>query len=309
MSYEKNFAKKILNSEGIDPKHIKKANISGQKKVFFINVEGTEYVFKMVNITPIEIDDEFEENYDFSDDIKKEKQLIVNEKIERIKNELQMAKNVSILPQLKLIDQYKIYVDDDEYYLYYIEEKFEGVPLSDLYKKSTFSINEVIDFIEQLVNSIETMYNCKYIHRDIKPLNIIVENGKYKLIDGGLCKYLEEDNNLTRTPDFIGTYRYAAPEQEKRTSNYNWDFTTDLYPVGLIAIELFIKSAREYSEEHLKDLEFIYEKWKSDDKKANLLFSKVISRLSSPNRAKRFNNFEDIYLLLNELKKMGSDNL
>lgn len=309
MSYEKNFARKILNSEGITPTHIKKANISGQKKVFFITVDGAEYVFKMVNITPIEVDDEFEENYDFSDDIKKEKQLIVNEKTERIKNELKMAKNVSILPQLKLIDQYKIYVDDDEYYLYYIEEKFEGVPLSDLYKRSSFSINEVIDFIEQLVNFIEIMYNCKYIHRDIKPLNIIVENGKYKLIDGGLCKYLEEDNNLTRTPDFIGTYRYAAPEQEKRTSNYNWDFTTDLYPIGLIAIELFIKSAREYSEEHLKDLEFIYEKWKSDDKKANLLFSKVISRLSSPNRAKRFNNFDDIYLLLNELKKMGSDNL
>lgn len=309
MSYEKNFAKKILNSEGIATTHIKKANVSGQKKVFFINVDGIEYVFKMVNITPIEVDDEFEENYDFPDDIKKEKQLIVNEKTARIKNELQMAKNVSILPQLKLIDQYKIFVDDDEYYLYYIEEKFDGVPLSNLYKRSTFSINEVIDFIEQLVNSIEIMYNCKYIHRDIKPLNIIVQNGKYKLIDGGLCKYLEEDNNLTRTPDFIGTYRYAAPEQEKRTSNYNWDFTTDLYPVGLIAIELFIKGAREYSEEHLKDLEFIYEKWKSDDKKANLLFSKVISRLSSLNRAKRFNNFEDIYLLLNELKKMGSDSL
>lgn len=82
-----------------------------------------------------------------------------------------------------------------------------------------------------------------------------------------------------------------------------------MYPVGLIAIELFIPKAREYSEEHLKDLEYIYSKWKSEDIKANLLFSKVISRLSSPNKAKRFNNFNEIYLLLDKIKDVGSDSL
>ena len=309
MSYEKNLVEKILSSEGITTTHITKANASGQKRVFFIKVDNEEYVFKMVNVTPIEIDDELKENNDSSDDIQKEKELIVNEKTERIKKELEMAKRVSILPQLKLLDQYKIYVDDDEYYLYYIEEKFQGVALSDLYKKSKFTIDEVISFIEQLVRAVEIMYNCKYIHRDIKPLNIIANDGTYKLIDGGLCKYLEDEINSTRTPDFIGTYRYAAPEQEKRSSNYNWDFTTDLYPIGLIAIELFIPEARKYSEEHLKDLEFIYSKWKSENKKANLLFSKVISRLSSPNMAERFNNFEDIYSLLDKIKEIGSDSL
>lgn len=34
MSYEKNFAKKILNSEDINPTHITRANTSGQKKFF-----------------------------------------------------------------------------------------------------------------------------------------------------------------------------------------------------------------------------------------------------------------------------------
>ena len=38
----------------------------------------------MVNISPVEIDVEFEENVDFSDEIKRVKQLIVNEKSERI---------------------------------------------------------------------------------------------------------------------------------------------------------------------------------------------------------------------------------
>lgn len=34
MSYEKNFAKKILNREDINPTHITRANTSGQKKFF-----------------------------------------------------------------------------------------------------------------------------------------------------------------------------------------------------------------------------------------------------------------------------------
>ena len=135
MSYEKNFARKILNSEGINPTHIKKANVSGQKKVFFITVDGNEYVFKMVNITPIEVDDELEDNCDLSDEIRNEKQLIVNEKIERIKNELQMAKNVSILPQLQLINQYRIYVDDDEYYSVRIKKL---VPRRNIYRYPTY---------------------------------------------------------------------------------------------------------------------------------------------------------------------------
>lgn len=307
MSFEKNFVKKILSDKGFEITHIKKAKDGGQKKVFFITLDEQEYVFKMVNITPNEVNEEFDGNAESCDEVNNEKQLIIREKIERIENELQMAKKVSILPQLKLLDNYDIYVDDDEYYLYYIEEKFEGSTLSDLYKRSTFSINQVILFIEQLLSLVEIMYKCGYIHRDIKPSNIIVDNGNYKLIDGGLCKYLESEKELTRTPNFIGTYRYAAPEQEKRISNYNWDFTTDLYPIGLIAIELFLKDARKYNEEHLKDLEFIYEKWKSEDKKANLIFSKIISRFSSHNRSKRFNNFEEIYEELNKIKKIGSD--
>ena len=44
MSYEKNFAKKILNREDINPTHITRANTSGQKKVFFIKVVGKNII-------------------------------------------------------------------------------------------------------------------------------------------------------------------------------------------------------------------------------------------------------------------------
>lgn len=307
MSYEKKFVKKILESKNIFITHITRASESGQKKVFFITIDGKEYVFKMINVTPIELENDLGDiDYGELDNIEDEK-IIIDEKVLRIKNELKMAKGVPILPQLKILDDYNIYKDEDECYLYYIEEKFEGETLTNLYNNCVFSLDETIDFIYQLVKIVEIMYNMKYIHRDIKPGNIIVNKGKYLLIDGGLCKHLDDDLELTRTPDFVGTYRWAAPEQEKRDSNYNWDFTTDLYAIGLISIELYLKEARQYSEKHLKDLEYIYSKWNQKNKKSKLLFSKIIYRLCSTNKARRFNNFEEIYKILDEIKMEGSE--
>lgn len=303
MSYEKKFVLEILKSNNIIPTKITKANISGQKKVFFITIGTDDYVFKMIDITPNELIDEYDGNISEFDEYQEDKNYILQEKITRIKNELNMAKKCKILPQLKLLDDYKTYEEDDGIYLYFIEERFKGLTLESFYKHRDFNINQVLDFIAQMVEIIQIMYNNKYIHRDIKPLNIIVFNNKYQLIDGGLCKNLSDELNITRTPDFIGTYRYAAPEQEKRTSNFEWDFTTDLFPVGLIAIELFIKEARKYSEEHLRDMEYIFEKWKTENLSINHVFSKLIVKLCSTNRARRFNDFEEIYSVLNQLKE------
>lgn len=307
MSYEKNFVKKILESKNIKITHITRAHASGQKKVFFITVDGKEYVFKMIDVTPVELENALEDNDYAKFDNEVDEKIIIDEKVLRIKKELKMAKNVPLLPQLRILDDYNIYRDEDECYLYYIEEKIEGETLSQLYKKQEFSLDQTIDFIYQMVKNVEIMYNTKYVHRDIKPGNIIVNNGKYYLIDGGLCKFLDDELELTRTPDFVGTYRWAAPEQETRDSNYNWDFTTDLYAVGLIAIELYLKESRQFSDKHLKDLEYIYSKWNQNSKKSKLLFSKVIYRLSSANKARRFNNFEEIYKILDIIKNEGSE--
>ena len=138
MSYEKNFVRKILESKGINVTHITRANTSGQKKVFFITVDGKEYVFKMINVTPVELENALEDfEYSEADNID-DKKIIIDEKVLRIKKELKMAKGVPLLPQLKILDDYNIFIDDDECYLYYIEEKFDGVVLSDLYKREEY---------------------------------------------------------------------------------------------------------------------------------------------------------------------------
>lgn len=47
------------------------------------------------------------------------------------------------------------------------------------------------------------------MHRDIKPTNIMLHNGKIKLGDFGFCKGLESQRDLAQT--MLGSPIYMAP--------------------------------------------------------------------------------------------------
>lgn len=48
------------------------------------------------------------------------------------------------------------------------------------------------------------------MHRDLKPDNIFLHNGKAKLGDFGFCKTLKAEENMTKT--MLGSPIYMAPE-------------------------------------------------------------------------------------------------
>ncbi len=271
---------------------------SGQKEVYFINIDNSEYVLKIVNVTPNIAIESILENEDMGPIIKEEVERLSKRTVKEIK----MGKECNNLPQLKILDDFKIIEINSMYYLYYIEEKIEGESLK--YKKE-YSFFEIIDFIYQMVEAIIHMTQKGYVHRDIKPDNIIVNNGKYFLIDGGICKNIFEDEQLTVIGSPIGTKRYRAPEQEKVLPNMSWTFQTDLYPLGLIAIEMFIKESRGLKREELKDLHIVKDIWLSKDNSeiSEYIFKKVIVSLSNPIKALRFNDLEKLKELLLKIRE------
>ena len=95
------------------------------------------------------------------------------------------------------------------------------------------SINDAIQVLANVAEALVAIEG-RIVHRDIKPDNILLLDGRWRLADFGISRYAE----ATTAPDtlkFSMTPPYAAPEQwrnERATS------ATDVYAVGVVAYEL-----------------------------------------------------------------------
>ncbi len=77
-------------------------------------------------------------------------------------------------------------------------------------------VAEVVEIIRQVADAVDALHEAGIVHRDIKPGNVMVgRDGKTPvLMDLGLAQLADEaEGRLTRTRQFIGTLRYASPEQ------------------------------------------------------------------------------------------------
>eukprot|EP00529_Nitzschia_sp_RCC80_P012261 CAMPEP_0113509540 /NCGR_PEP_ID=MMETSP0014_2-20120614/37636_1 /TAXON_ID=2857 /ORGANISM="Nitzschia sp." /LENGTH=570 /DNA_ID=CAMNT_0000405389 /DNA_START=143 /DNA_END=1855 /DNA_ORIENTATION=+ /assembly_acc=CAM_ASM_000159 len=92
----------------------------------------------------------------------------------------------------------------DETHLYMVMEYCPGGDLmSLLIKEDTFSENVTKFFMAEAAHAISSVHALGYIHRDIKPDNMLLDaKGHLKLTDLGLCKKVGEVSPLD-DPDFV----------------------------------------------------------------------------------------------------------
>ena len=78
--------------------------------------------------------------------------------------------------------------------------------------RGTLCENELKILAAELILAIETIHSHNFIHRDIKPDNILIsETGHISICDFGLCKQLKGVKN-EKTATFCGTLCYLPPE-------------------------------------------------------------------------------------------------
>ncbi|KAJ0860254.1 putative protein kinase AGC-NDR family [Helianthus annuus] len=120
----------------------------------------------------------------------------------------------------------------DEEYLYLIMEYLPGGDMMTLLmRKDTLTEDEARFYVGETVLAIESIHKQNYIHRDIKPDNLLLDKfGHMKLSDFGLCKPLdctnlqEKDftaaNNLSEALQSDG--RPAIPKRTQQEQLLHW---------------------------------------------------------------------------------------
>ena len=115
---------------------------------------------------------------------------------------------------------------------YFVMEYIEGTTLSDLYKQKGFIKEaEIKQIIIPLLEGLEIVHQAGYLHRDIKPDNIVIrDDGSPVLIDFGSARAALGMKSLSVTS--IITPGYAPIEQYSSKSNQSvW---TDIYALGAV---------------------------------------------------------------------------
>jgi serine/threonine protein kinase len=106
-------------------------------------------------------------------------------------------------------------------------------------RTATSHVRQVVEVVRQVAEAAHALHEAGVIHRDIKPGNVLLtpDGAHAVLMDLGLARLADAaEGRLTRTRQFVGTLRYASPEQVLAVGKV--DRRSDVYSLGATLWEL-----------------------------------------------------------------------
>lgn len=88
----------------------------------------------------------------------------------------------------------------------------------------------------QLMCGYKVLFDRKILHQDLKPDNILTQNGTFKIADFGLSIFIDKHKYSEKRQ---GTLSYIAPEK-LTVRDYVGNPKSDIYSVGVIMFELIV---------------------------------------------------------------------
>jgi len=141
-------------------------------------------------------------------------------------------------------------VGDEDGLCYIVFDLVPGSTLADVIRRGQFSWQQSVRLIAEVTESVQFAHNKGFIHRDLKPDNILLnENGEPVLADFGIAvTECELQRDIVTS---VGTLAYMAPEQLQPDGQI--DVRTDVYALGVVLYEL-LTGKRPYTSTNLSGL-------------------------------------------------------
>jgi len=99
-----------------------------------------------------------------------------------------------------------------------------------------------VEALADVLNGLEEIHRLGFVHRDLKPMNVLFIDGIWKLADFGLILPPSGETTMLTTASAWGTESYAAPEQA--LAFHTATEAADIYAFGCILHDIFVASPR-----------------------------------------------------------------
>lgn len=145
---------------------------------------------------------------------------------------LREAKIVAKISHPNIIAVYDVNEVNNVYYI-----AMEYHPGGDLKSRirAGLTTQEAVNIIRDVAKALDYAHSKGYLHRDIKPDNILFRSdGSAVLTDFGIAKATEGDANLTQMGLVAGTPKYMSPEQAR---GMPLEPAADIYSLGVMFFE------------------------------------------------------------------------
>jgi serine/threonine-protein kinase len=127
--------------------------------------------------------------------------------------------------------------------VFIVLERLDGFTIEQLVESTgKLSVGRALNIAGQICRALELSHERGFVHRDMKPANVIIESTSegedcVKVVDYGISRNLGEDpgDELISAGKMLGSPCYAAPEQARLGT---LDARTDLYALGIICYEM-----------------------------------------------------------------------
>jgi serine/threonine-protein kinase len=136
-------------------------------------------------------------------------------------------------------------ISEDNGVLFIAMEYVVGATLEQATAPQALPLKVVLKYAAEIADALDTAHAAGIIHRDLKPTNIMIsEEGRAKLLDFGLAKFIESgipgdetvtDSQITRSGAIVGTAAYMSPEQAE---GQELDARSDIFTFGLVLYEM-----------------------------------------------------------------------
>ncbi len=136
----------------------------------------------------------------------------------------------SIVPLFDLLE-----LDDGDWL---VMEHVDGPSLADLLRSGPLEPAQAAAYGRQVAEGLAAAHAQGVVHRDLKAENVLVADGRARILDFGLVRNLEpteDEESLTQDGAILGTVRAMSPEQAQ---GFEVGPRSDLFSLGVLLYEM-----------------------------------------------------------------------